>query len=52
MIRSALALSWLAAPALAHDGSHFHPHGVEPVWALMAVALALGAGFVLGRLRK
>lgn len=32
-----------AAPALAHDGMHIHPHGDNPIW----LGLMLG-GLVLG----
>ncbi len=41
MILSALFLM-LAGPAIAHEGLHLHPHGVEP-WAV-----ALGAHGALG----
>lgn len=37
MIVSALSLM-LAGPAIAHEGLHLHPHGVEP-WAVAVGAL-------------
>jgi hypothetical protein len=39
----------IAAPALAHDGLHHHPHGVEYGWIAAALAGVLG-GLVLARL--
>ena len=30
-------------PALAHDGPHLHPHGLEAGWGILAAALALAA---------
>ena len=32
-----------AAPALAHDGAHLHPHGYESAIALSLMAVALVA---------
>ena len=45
MTRLALAVSGLffATPALAHDGPHLHPHGLEAGWGILAAALALAA---------
>ncbi len=52
MLRKSLIFIVYPGMSIAHDGRHFHPHGVEPVWALMAVVLALAAGVALGRWRK
>lgn len=52
MLRLMLPLLLIAAPANAHEGSHFHPHGIEPVWAVVLIAIAVAAGFVFGRGRK
>jgi hypothetical protein len=43
MTRLALAASaaLIATPALAHDGPHLHPHGLEAGWGILAAALAL-----------
>jgi len=43
LIAAATILSVTAAPALAHDGAHLHPHGLEAGWGLLAAALALTA---------
>ncbi|MEY4982897.1 MAG: hypothetical protein RIR62_1163 [Pseudomonadota bacterium] len=40
------ALILSATPALAHDGLHFHPHGIEFGW-LVAALLAVVAGGAL-----
>lgn len=37
------ALALTATPALAHEGLHFHPHGIEHGW--IGVALIAVAGF-------
>lgn len=37
------ALILAATPAAAHDGLHFHPHGIEHGW--IGVALIAVAGF-------
>lgn len=44
------ALILLAAPALAHDGFHPHPHGIEYGW-IVAAALGVAGGFALSWLR-
>jgi hypothetical protein len=41
----------LPIAAVAHDGSHFHPHGIEYGW-IIAAAIGLGVGYVLARIRK
>lgn len=38
----------LAAPALADQGLHHHPHGIEAGW-LVAALVGLAGGFVLAR---
>jgi hypothetical protein len=40
----------IGTPALAHDGLHLHPHGVEYGWIIACVLGAL-AGLALARLR-
>ncbi len=51
IIAAAAAMCATAAPALAHDGAHLHPHGLEAGWGLLAAALALAAlgGFSVWR---
>jgi hypothetical protein len=39
-----------ALPALAHEGMHHHPHGIEYGWIIAALAGLVG-GFALARLR-
>jgi hypothetical protein len=52
MKRFAAMMTVLATPALAHDGVHLHPHGIDAVWLVLA-ALALGGGAAaLLRIRK
>ncbi|MBC7155766.1 MAG: hypothetical protein H5U19_14415 [Rhodobacteraceae bacterium] len=47
------ALLLLPTAALAHDGAHHHPHGVEGLWIGTAAVLAAGAvGYWLARGRK
>ncbi len=42
-----------ASPALAHDGLHLHPHGIDGAWALLAGTIAaVVAGAVLCRAKK
>ena len=38
----------LAVPALAHDGLHLHPHGIEYGWVIAAL-VGVAAGFALSR---
>ncbi|MFM2389343.1 MAG: hypothetical protein RLZZ437_898 [Pseudomonadota bacterium] len=52
MLRSMLIMIVFATPAMAHEGQHFHPHGIEPVWVAMLAVGALVAGVLLGRMRK
>ena len=37
----AFALAMPATPALAHQGLHLHPHGVDAVWAILATTLCV-----------
>ena len=47
------ALTLFALPALAHDGFHPHPHGIEHGWVVAAfVGLAAGFGLSWVRGRK
>jgi hypothetical protein len=39
----ALILAW---PAQAHDGAHFHPHGIESSLGAMALLTVFTAGVV------
>ena len=43
ILTPALTFPALAAPALAHDGFHYHPHGVQFGWLAAAVVGAVGA---------
>lgn len=52
MFRLSLVFLTLAFPALAHEGGHLHPHGVDLLWAGGLAALLLLAGYVIGRGRK
>jgi hypothetical protein len=38
-----LAPILLAGPALAHEGAHLHPHGIDGAWAFLAGSLVGGA---------
>jgi hypothetical protein len=50
---TALALPLLATPALAHEGLHHHPHGVEFLWVIAALlGSVLGGGMVYAVLRR
>jgi hypothetical protein len=41
------------APALAHEGAHLHPHGIDAGWAFLAgTALTAAAVAVYVRVRK
>ena len=42
-----------AAPALAHDGAHLHPHGIDAAWLFLALPV-VGAivGYAVARARK
>lgn len=44
-----LAATFVAVPAIAHDGMHMHPHGYETV---LGAALAVGSIVVLLRAFK
>lgn len=42
----------LATPALAHEGLHHHPHGVDILWAVLALAAGIaimGLSWLRGR---
>jgi hypothetical protein len=52
MKRIALTLALLPAPALAHDGLHHHPHGIEGGWVLLAACLGAGTCRALARARR
>jgi hypothetical protein len=51
MFRILLPALLIGTPALAHDGLHHHPHGIEQGW-VVAAAVALGAGLVLAWRRR
>ncbi len=36
----------IASPALAHDGLHHHPHGIDYGW-IIAAAVGLTGGYAL-----
>ena len=47
---TALGTALIAAPALAHDGAHMHPHGYENLLAVgVAAAIAVYIGVKLFR---
>ena len=46
MFRILLPALLIGTPALAHDGLHHHPHGIEHGW-IVAGAVAFAAGVVL-----
>ncbi len=54
MLRLSLAaLALLATPALAHQGLHHHPHGIEFGWLIAAlVGSSLGGGLVYALMRR
>ena len=37
-----LAPILIAGPALAHEGAHLHPHGIDGAWAFLAGTLLGG----------
>lgn len=48
-----LILTLLATPALAHEGLHHHPHGIEVGWLAAAlVGSAVGGSAVYAFLRR
>jgi hypothetical protein len=48
-----LVLPLLATPALAHEGLHHHPHGVEFGWVSAALLGSIvGGGAVLAVLKR
>ena len=51
MIRILLPALLIGSPALAHDGLHHHPHGIEWGW-IIAALVGVAAGLVLARWRK
>ena len=40
----------MAVPAMAHDGFHPHPHGIELGW-IVAALVGLAGGIALSRFR-
>ena len=42
----AVLMASFAAPALAHDGAHLHPHGIDATVWLVIGAAALVAGLI------
>ena len=51
-MKQALPLTFLAGPALAHEGAHAHPHGIDALWLVVVGALALASVYFMGRGRK
>jgi hypothetical protein len=48
-----LVLPLLATPALAHEGLHHHPHGIEFGWLSAAlIGSIVGGGLVFAALRR
>jgi hypothetical protein len=48
-----LILPLLATPALAHEGMHHHPHGIEFGWLIAALlGSVVGGGAVYAFLRR
>jgi hypothetical protein len=37
----------IAGPALAHEGAHLHPHGIDGAWAFLAGTLLGGAAVAM-----
>ncbi len=49
----AAAISLTATSAIAHEGAHMHPHGMESAWGYALVALlATGATLLAVRARR
>lgn len=46
-----LAPVLVAAPALAHEGVHLHPHGIDAAWLFLALPV-IGAAAALAALRS
>ncbi len=40
-----------AAPALAHEGAHLHPHGIDAAWLFLALPV-IGAAVALAIARS
>jgi hypothetical protein len=40
-----------AAPALAHEGAHLHPHGIDAAWLFLALPV-IGAAVALAVARS
>ena len=51
MFRILLPALLIGTPALAHEGLHHHPHGIEWGWVIAAL-VGLAAGLALARWRK
>lgn len=51
-MRYALPLMVLASPALAHDGIHAHPHGLEAWIVGLALLVIAAAGVLAVKVRK
>lgn len=48
-----LAPILVAYPALAHEGAHLHPHGIDSAWAFLAGTVLGGVAIaLLVRVRK
>ena len=47
-----LVLPLLATPALAHEGLHHHPHGIELGWVSAALVGSLVGGAVVYAVRR
>ncbi len=46
-------LPLMASPALAHEGLHHHPHGIEWGWVVAVLVAIVGVGGVVyARVRK
>jgi hypothetical protein len=50
MLRFILPLVMLAAPAMAHEGLHHHPHGIAYGW-IVATATGVVGGLLVARIR-